>query len=345
MTKCAMMVKSVGRGSSVAMLSLLLLVLLFAFVPCQSVIADSSPTQPLLGFAWPLHEIPVLVNSSLPNASSAVAGAILTWNLAQQWFISTYMGGSSKPFLFYETNSSSNSMVTVNFNRTQTTDDLGLTTSGELHDQEGAFVKVAVAISIDLAWKGGKALTSAELQTLATHELGHALGLGHTTFSSTDLMNHVPTVMFPSTLNLYAVYLLSLVSNVNDLPQQPVTLPGAIPYETVSQGELDTVNLVTVQSATTSAQPLSQFVGVITDGPWLYLGFFIVLASAVIMVTVTGRKRRRSKNDMTQFPLIFRETPSPEEKPIQRAQLKKCQHCGSEVPRNQLICRECSMPA
>ena len=98
--------------------------------------------------------------------------------------------------------------------------------------------------------EGWEALTDAELQTLATHELGHALGLDHTTFSTSGLMNHVPIVMFPSTLNLYAVYLLSRSTSVNDLPQQPVTLPGIIVYAMVSQAELDSVNIPVMQTVT-----------------------------------------------------------------------------------------------
>jgi hypothetical protein len=236
-------------------------------------------------------------------------------------------------------------MVTIAFNRTQTVEDLGRTTSEEFHDQQGVFAKVAVGISIDLAWKDGKNLTDSELRTLATHELGHALGLDHTTFSTSDLMDHVPSVMFPSTLNLYAVYLLSMVANINDLPQQPVTLPGIIPYTTVSQDELNTVNPTAVQSVTTSTQSIPQFVGVIADGPWLYLGFFIVLASVVTILTIRGKRAHASGSEMKQFQPIFLEHPVIEEKPIQHEQIRKCQYCGARVQRNHLICRQCSMPA
>ena len=94
-----------------------------------------------------------------------------------------------------------------------------------MHDQQGNFRIVTVSITIDLTKQDGSAVSDAELQTLATHELGHALGLDHTTFNPDDLMNPVPKVVFPSTLNLYAVYLLSMATNVKDLPQQAVALP------------------------------------------------------------------------------------------------------------------------
>jgi len=322
---------------------LLLIVSLLAVTSGQNVFADSSSSQPLLGFTWPTHSIPVLINSSLPNATRSVRNAMLTWNLAQQWFITTYMSGVGTPILFYETNSSSDSIVRITFNQTQTTDDLGWTNSQEFRDQQGVFVKVDVEISIDLAWKDGKALTDAELQTLATHELGHALGLDHTTFNTSDLMNQVPTVMFPSTLNLFAVYLLSRSTSVNDLPQQPVTLPGIIPYAMVSQDELDRVTIAVVQTVTTSTASISQLIS--ASGPWPYLAFPALLAGVVVLLTVRGRRRKISVHDSEDAQVIFHDNPTTQVAPVQTEQTKKtCRHCRGEIPRHVLICRKCGMP-
>ena len=322
----------------------LLFLILLITVEGQSVLAESAPFQPLLGFAWPTHNIPVRFNASLPIAARAVENAIHTWNLAQQWFITTYMAGKGEPLLFYAAppNSSSNNMITITFNQTQSIQDLGRTNSQEFHDQQGEFAKVIVEISIDLAWKNGQLLTDTQLQTLATHELGHALGLDHTTFSTSDLMNQSPTVSFPSTLNLYAVYLLSQLTNINDIPQQPVTLPGIIPYTTISQTDLDVVTPLTLQTTTsTGLIPL----GAITNGPWLYITLLVILASFIVSLTFRSRRSKVNEYESIQSQVIFRED-LPTEKNVVQPELtrKKCKHCGTQVPRVDLICRNCGMP-
>src|SRR3972149_10532732 len=98
--------------------------------------ADSTQTQPLYGFAWPTHSIPIMVKASQQYVRSPVLKAMNTWNLAQQWFIMTYMGGAGRPFVFYETNSTVDSMITITFNQTHTIEDLGVTHWHELHDQQ-----------------------------------------------------------------------------------------------------------------------------------------------------------------------------------------------------------------
>jgi predicted Zn-dependent protease len=320
--------------------------MLIVAAAAQSVLADSTPSQPLFEFAWPTHNVPIAITTSQSNAKQTVLKAMNAWNLAQQWFIVTYMAGAGTPFVFYETNSTSDSMITVTFNQTQTAEDLGNTKWNAFHDQQGFFKKVVVSISIDLTRQDGQLLSDSELQTLATHELGHALGLDHTTFSTSDLMNHVPKIMFPSTLNLYAVYLLSQSSSENSLPQEPVTLPENIPYLTVSQAELETVTPPLVQTATTSSLQLTQIVNTITYGPWPYVGILAVLAGVVIALVIRGRKKNISEADLQEAEVIFQENPIIENQPIHvEPGKKKCHHCGAEVPRGELICRKCGMPA
>jgi hypothetical protein len=269
-----------------------------------------------------------------------------TWNLAQQWFVTTYMAGASVPFVLYETNATFDSMVTVTFNQTQSVEDLGETHWYAFHDQQGFFKRVTVTISIDLTRQDGEVLSDPELQTLATHELGHALGLDHTTFNTLDLMNHLPKVMFPSTLNLYAVYLLGQSTNENNLPQQAVTLPENIPYMMVSQADLSTVNPPTVQSATTSSLQLAQLITTMAYGPWPYVGLLIVLAAIVVSFAVRGRRRTAKESDLEEAEVVFHEESIGAPEPITSAPVKKkCRYCGAEVRPEDLICGKCGMPA
>jgi len=321
-------------------------VLLFALLlvlDLQNVFAQPVQVQPIYGFSWPTHNIPVNVGPSSPNAIVALSKAIRTWNLAQQWFINNYMAGVGEPFVFYETNSTFDSVVIVEFNETQTTDDLGVTHWQAFHDEQGNFHKVIVNISIDLTRNDGQALSDGQLQTLAAHELGHALGLDHTTFSPSDLMNHVPKVMFPSTLNLYAVYLLSQSANDRDLPQQPVSLSSNIPYMTVSESDLDSVIPPMVDTTTTSLW-LSQFAQVVAYAPWLWLGVLVPLTSVVVALAIRGRRRGMAKLGPGEGKVVFREDTGVEDKPIQPKDVKRCPYCGADVHRDNLICSKCGMP-
>jgi len=193
--------------------------------------------QPLSGFSWPTQQIPVVVEEHPEYARDAVLDAMQIWNLAQTWFSKTYMV-PSRLYKFVEVEQSGQSYVKITFNQTQTRDDWGYTWWYYWYDSNGVFYKITVLISLDLTLRDGRSLGTTELQVLATHELGHALGLNHTVFSEMDLMNHFSPshrITTPSTLNLYAVALLSGVTSRNYMPQNPVTLPQNIPYWTPSE--------------------------------------------------------------------------------------------------------------
>jgi Matrixin len=320
----------------------ILLLVLLPLASFHAAFAQSAQVQPILGFAWPTHSIPVSIETSQSNERQAVLNAIRTWNLAQQWFITTYAASHAAPFVFYATNSTFESMVTIKFNQTQTIDYLGWTSTHELHDQQGNFRIVTVSVTIDLTKQDGTAVSDVELQTLATHEMGHALGLDHTNFSPEDLMNPVPKVIFPSTLNLYAVYLLGMVTKVKDLPQQQVALPVNIPYVIASESDLDSVTPPVTQTTSTTSFGMNQLVYAITYGPWLWVGILAVLAGAIVASTRRRRKGSANAESEAEAQIIVREEPITEDKPNQSK--KKCRYCGAEARREYLICPRCGMP-
>jgi hypothetical protein len=235
--------------SSLIVCSLVLVV--FAF-NARAVVA-SAYEQPLWGFAWSSRQVPVVVERSPEYAHDVVLQAMQTWNFAQTWFSNTYQI-STRPYTFVEVQEPGDSYVKVTFNQTQTTNDWSTTRCHYWWNTDGVFYRVRCNITIDLSVKDGTELSPQQLRTLATAGFGFSLGLLNTVFSQTDLLNWYSVdhnVVVPSTLNLYAVALLSMVTSRNDMPRSPVTLPGGIPYETPSESAI-TEPGSTVRQTTTS---------------------------------------------------------------------------------------------
>ena len=255
---------------STSCLILCSLVLTIIALNSRAVVA-SAYEQPLQGFAWSPRQIPVVIQKSPEYAHDAVLEAMQTWNLAQIWFSNTYHV-SSRPYTFVEVQQLGESYVRVTFNQTQTTNDWSTTNCYYWWNTDGVFYRIQCNMSIDLSIQDGTELSPLKLRSLATAGFGFSLGLLNTVFSQTDLLNWYSVdhdIVVPSTLNLYAVALLSMVTSRNDMPNSPVTLSGDIPYETPSESAItESVSTTTqepaVSSTTTQSSYLSQ--------PHLHLG-------------------------------------------------------------------------
>jgi matrixin len=181
-------------------------------------------SQPMLGVSWDTHEISISIPTSPSWAPSAINAAIDDWNNAQLWFIHTYFPSQTgAQFLLNGNPNSSDSQVTILY-----VPDVGQYWTGNTKTPTSGTVSNETMLVVL-----SRLQTHKDLVQVVEHELGHVLGLDHTQISS-DLMYAAQDaysggeLLHPSTLNLYAIYLLGKGCSFST--QESVTLPSQIPY-------------------------------------------------------------------------------------------------------------------
>lgn len=202
------------------------------------------------GLAWnqtPLNILLVTPNNEswwTPVYINSTLRAIGQWNDAIRYFASNYTSYAYLSFLKIEPTVLNETKPGFNIylNWTQSTlqntaDEIGL---ASLSSENNAIIKCAINLATHTSH--GDALVDGDMQNIALHELGHALGLGHSNYTD-DIMYPAYTLLgsahLISTLDVYGVATtFAWMSNqikfypVREwLKGEPVVLPSNIQYE------------------------------------------------------------------------------------------------------------------
>jgi len=210
------------------LISSVIVVLLVSVAMLSSMRTVSSQSisyvQPLLdsGFDIRVHQTLTVEIPELPLSTRTVILEVLNnWNQAQEWFIASYYPKDTDRIYHLVANSSSNSDSQIAIVYVPNT---GQSWGGQTQNFGGTSTGYTQRSLIEI--RNDQLYNPFGLRFLLVHELGHALGLGHNNQLSFDLMYPKQAVApYPSTLNLYAVYLLA-----SGKAGGSATLPETIPY-------------------------------------------------------------------------------------------------------------------
>lgn len=281
----------------------LVLLLLFPIIPLQVSAQQDTPAIDIGQSTWNKLTLNVLVildeNESWwqPYFPNMTARAVQQWNDAFSFFADNYQGYSYLSGLQLTTTLSNTSQpgydIYINFDPNvliSGTDALGETTVESLRNGTIKYANVTISTKSQAV-----DLTRQDYRDTTTHELGHALGLGHSNYTS-DLMYPYQDIIASkyavSTLDLYGVGLLFQWANQSQqmassfrVPSS-TTLPSGIAY-----------SYAPIQNpAPTSAldNPIVKYFQVLLYNP-LTLTLIVLLILVLVLLGITVRRRKRWK--------------------------------------------------
>lgn len=208
-----------------------LIILCLLPISAHIVSAQNQACIPILGQKWTKSYVGVYVAGGVSDIQrQQLLLSLNVWYSAQQWFIDSYEGGVSKPYLFYLTDSPGDGVITVSFLIGEGLSFAGRALNFAYTVPGNAYVRGD--IQINLPPDRASNPNDLEVESIILHELGHGLGLGHSEIQSDAMYaidNYPQSYGLPSTLDLYAVYMLKQAADPSALGGS-ICLQSQIPY-------------------------------------------------------------------------------------------------------------------
>lgn len=160
------------------------------------------------GFKWPRSYVGVYITEGTNNVQKQQAlYAMSVWFSGQTWFIDSYQNQQGTPYLLYVAPQPGDGIITLSFFVGEGENFGGRT----IYSYGGEYPNVQ--IQINLPPDHAQNPTDLFVEDVILHELGHALGLGHTQNQQDAMYPSVDSTPqsygLPSTLDLAALYQLS----------------------------------------------------------------------------------------------------------------------------------------